>query len=697
MSLQPRPLEPRGESGGLATRTAAWWLLLGALAYLVLGLLGRSTVLGDNPLSLVWPAAGASMLLFGVLPPRWWGAVAIVLAAAGVVLNLMTDVTGRGMIPFTLSNLTGALTAILVLRALSPGLLGAGGTRPLEHLRDFWSVLAACTAGAFAAAATGTTARRLLLEQGSTVDLFVWWGRNTVGSIVVFSTAVLGMAAWMRARERRRAGLGSGAPIREAVRRRGVEALLLSAVTLAIYAVVFVRFPDLPVAYPLLLPTVWAGMRFSPLAVAGHSIVVSAGVVFFTVRDEGPFADPEHWGREVLISQVFLGLIFCLGLLLALGRTERLALTSTLEGARASSESQARLLSTIIDTMHDGVTVLDETGKVLRRNPSGAAMLRTSPHELDLVDQSRFRFLGADGRPLLRNELPWVRVFSGDGVVTRDLVVEFVDGSPSRTLAVNAFRLPAVGPQGVRQALVVYHDATAERAQQSELESFAAVVAHDLLGPLGVVDGWSEMLVHDLDLDGALSVEDAAPKLDRIRTASAGMRKLIEDLLDSSTSRDPQLRAAPLDLETLAQSIADQHVEWASGPRPRIEVGSLPRVYADATLLRQVLDNLIGNAVKYVVPGEVPVVRVHARRIDDLVEVTVADEGVGIPADQRDRIFEAFHRAHAGKGYAGHGIGLSVCKRIVERHGGRISARPPEGGRGTRIVFTLPAADAVQH
>ena len=114
-------------------------------------------------------------------------------------------------------------------------------------------------------------------------------------------------------------------------------------------------------------------------------------------------------------------------------------------------------------------------------------------------------------------------------------------------------------------------------------------------------------------------------------------------------------------------------------------------MYADGVLVRQLLDNLIGNAVKYVVPGETARVSVTGRLVGDLVEVTVADEGIGIPPSQRDEIFEAFRRGHTAQAYDGHGIGLSVCKRIVERHGGRIAARPPLGERGSRIVFTLPA------
>ncbi len=691
MSVQPAPLPPWEASGRGGGPTTTQVLVLGALAYFALGLLGRATTVGDHPLSLVWPAAGASILVFALLPPRRWGQATVVVGVATVVLNLTTGAAGATALVFMASNLTQAATAALVLWTLWPAMRPPGPVPPIDGLREFWAVLAGCTSGALVAAVVGTAGRLLFLPRGDWGDLFVWWGRNAVGATIVLTCVLLGLASWRRLHEQREAGVDPLTALRPLVRLRALEGALLGLLTIAIYAVVFVSLPSLPVAFPLLVPTVWAGMRFSPLPVAVHSLAVSMGVVLLTVQGEGPFADARSWQDLVLISQVFLGLVFCLGMLLSLGRSERLALTHTLLSARAASESQARLLSAIIDTMHDGVTVLDEDGQILQRNPAGAQMLRLATDDVRSLDTAGFRFLTPDGRPLTREEMPWSRAIAGHSVVASDILVDFPDGAPSRTFTVSARRLPTPAPSGLRQAVVVYHDVTSDRAQRSELESFASVVAHDLLGPLAVVDGWSEMLDHDLRMDGSLAREGAAPKVDRIRTAAAGMRKLIEDLLASSTSRDPQLRTSAVDLETLTRSVAQQHVEVTSGPVPAIEVGPLPRVHADPTMLRQVLDNLIGNAVKYVVPGQVPIVRVSGRRVDDLVEVTVADEGVGIPADQRDRIFEAFHRAHAGRGYAGHGIGLSVCKRIVERHGGRIAARPPEGDRGTRIVFTLPA------
>ena len=102
---------------------------------------------------------------------------------------------------------------------------------------------------------------------------------------------------------------------------------------------------------------------------------------------------------------------------------------------------------------------------------------------------------------------------------------------------------------GLQQAVMIYHDVTTDRAQRSELESFAGVVAHDLLGPLSMVEGWAEMLAIDLTDNAVLAGPEASPKVDRIRAGAQGMRQLIQDLLESSTSRDQKLHSTVVDLD----------------------------------------------------------------------------------------------------------------------------------------------------
>jgi signal transduction histidine kinase len=143
--------------------------------------------------------------------------------------------------------------------------------------------------------------------------------------------------------------------------------------------------------------------------------------------------------------------------------------------------------------------------------------------------------------------------------------------------------------------------------------------------------------------------------------------------------------------------VVDSHIETCRQTEtlmPDVHLGELPVVRGDAARLRQVFDNLVGNAIKYTEPGAPAVVSITSAAVPDgSVEIQVADRGIGIPSGQHETIFTPFHRAHGGS-YAGTGLGLAICHRIITRHGGSISARPNRGG-GTRFAFSLcPAREA---
>ena len=506
--------------------------------------------------------------------------------------------------------------------------------------------------------------------------------------VTTLGILVLGVAFKARRTEAR---VDPEALARRPARDRALEAALLGVVTVLVYLIVFDWYAALPVAFPLLVPTVWAGLRFLPLPVALHSMVVSLVVVGFTVIGEGPFARVGSWQEEALLAQIFVLLVFSLGMLLSLSRIERIELTRTLSRERSDTHGQAQMMSAVIESMTDGLTLVDGSGNVLMRNTAGASIAHARSGRDTRVSQ--YVMTDTSGRELKHDELPHIRIFaSEEDVITQDVVLRFVDRSPSRTLSISVRKLPASDGGVPDRAVLVYHDVTADRAQRSALESFAGVVAHDLLGPLSVIDGWAEMLTMDLEDTEHLTGDVAGPKLDRIRTAVVGMQQLIEDLLASSTSRSQELHATRVDLDAVARAVAAERGDMAAGLRPLIEVSTLPPVHADEAMVRQLLNNLIGNAIKYVRPGASPEIMVRARRVGDRVEVTVSDHGIGIPAEARDDVFEAFHRAHEDDRYDGHGIGLAVCKDIVERHGGRIAALAPLDGIGTRMVFTLPAA-----
>jgi signal transduction histidine kinase len=227
------------------------------------------------------------------------------------------------------------------------------------------------------------------------------------------------------------------------------------------------------------------------------------------------------------------------------------------------------------------------------------------------------------------------------------------------------------------------------REREAELQAFAGVVAHDLKSPLTNLTGYCNIL---LDEHALLLGETAGGYVTRIALNARRMWTLIDDLLCYTAARDSQLSAQPVDLGVMVRDVATElgdRLPHAS----QIDVGPLPSVEADPILLRQVLDNLIGNAIKYVHPGNAPQITVNADAGAGQWRIEVSDRGIGIHPDDWDAVFGTFHRARGSEGYPGTGLGLAICKRIIHRHNGQIGVSANPGG-GSRFWFTLPAVIA---
>jgi signal transduction histidine kinase len=239
-------------------------------------------------------------------------------------------------------------------------------------------------------------------------------------------------------------------------------------------------------------------------------------------------------------------------------------------------------------------------------------------------------------------------------------------------------------------AMVIIRDVTLDRQHRDSLASFAGVVAHDLFNPLTIVTGWTESLRDEFD-EGPVRPSVGLPMVARVHEAASHMRHVIGDLLSYTVARDQSLHPDVVDLTAEIRALALLRVD---GPRPPvITVAPGLRVWAEAGLVRQLFDNLIGNAVKYVAPHVRPHIDVRGRREGDSLVVSVTDNGIGIPDDQRELVFERFHRAH-DRGYQGTGLGLAICRSIAERHGGSIHVEPGPSGTGTTFVVRLPASSS---
>jgi signal transduction histidine kinase len=228
--------------------------------------------------------------------------------------------------------------------------------------------------------------------------------------------------------------------------------------------------------------------------------------------------------------------------------------------------------------------------------------------------------------------------------------------------------------------IVLMTDVTEQRRMEAELRGFADLVAHDLREP---VTGIAHLVTL---LERRAATPPDPNVLGLLRASTERARELIDGVL--AYARAGELRAEAVELSTLMAEVEEDLRPRLADARATLDVGELPAVTGDARRLRRLMQNLISNAVRFRAQ-EPPRVEVSAVASAGDWVVTVRDNGVGVSPDDTGRIFGMFARAHHEQ--EGTGIGLAVCRRVVESHGGRIWVEPAEGG-GSAFRFTLPAA-----
>jgi len=218
-----------------------------------------------------------------------------------------------------------------------------------------------------------------------------------------------------------------------------------------------------------------------------------------------------------------------------------------------------------------------------------------------------------------------------------------------------------------------------------ELENFASVVAHDLRSPLLTISGYCQLLQEEFGEELHKSAHDY---LCQIINGTARMNRLIEDLLEYSRAARSEHPPEWVDMDSVVVQAKANLEASIRAHHASVEVGPMPKILGDQTQLVQVFQNLIGNAIKFRREGEPPRIRLSASHDGAAWQFAGEDNGIGIEKEHFDSIFQTFHRLH-GQEYPGTGIGLAVCKKIIERHGGRIWL-DSVCGRGTTFYFSLP-------
>ncbi|HEY0006059.1 MAG TPA: ATP-binding protein [Pyrinomonadaceae bacterium] len=242
----------------------------------------------------------------------------------------------------------------------------------------------------------------------------------------------------------------------------------------------------------------------------------------------------------------------------------------------------------------------------------------------------------------------------------------------------------------------------ASRLERSnrELQDFASVASHDLQEPLRKIQAFGDRL--KAKCNDSLG-DEGRDYLERMQSAAGRMQTLINDLLMFSRVETKAQPFVPVDLSHIAHEVASDLEIQVEQTGALLDIGELPVIDADPLQMRQLLQNLIGNSLKYRRPGEAPIIKVYATVIHNrrlhlkpgtlpdgqLCQLHVEDNGIGFDEKYLDRIFTVFQRLHGRKEFEGTGVGLAVCRKIAERHGGHITAHSSPGS-GANFVVTLP-------
>jgi PAS domain S-box-containing protein len=285
------------------------------------------------------------------------------------------------------------------------------------------------------------------------------------------------------------------------------------------------------------------------------------------------------------------------------------------------------------------------------------------------------------------------------GPVTRLVELERPDGT--RRITQNTI-FPITNTKGLLMGMIIQditEQAEAEKQLEAErqelkrsneeLEQFAFIASHDLQEPLRMVNSYVKLL--ERKYKGRLD-EKADQYIAFAADGTQRMQYMIKDLLKYSRVSGKESAALPVDLGVvMTGALADLDAAIKES-KAEIRFEALPRVTGDEGQIRQVLENLLGNAIKFRKNGQQPVIAVQAVRQGGFWEIAVSDNGIGIDPQYFKKLFVIFQRLHTREGYAGTGIGLAICKKIIERHGGSIGVESAPD-RGTTFRFTLPAAD----
>lgn len=366
-------------------------------------------------------------------------------------------------------------------------------------------------------------------------------------------------------------------------------------------------------------------------------------------------------------------------------------------------------LNKIYDVLPLGLWVTDRNGKVLRGNPAGLKIWGAEP-QLPFEEYGVFKALRLPSRQevlpgddalshsikegaTITNELLEINTFDGQRKVILNYTAPVLDDDGQLLGAIIVNNDISELKKAEEEILLLnadlehrVADRTAQlKASNEELESFSYSVSHDLRAPLRAIDGYVQILLEDF----SSTLDDEGKRVCAVISESAQrMGKLIDDLLSFSRTGKASMHLSIIDMNALVKAEFDEMLPENAGERVDLRLGDLSPALGDPTLIKQVWENLISNAIKFSSKKERANIAVASERHGNEIVYSIADNGAGFSMEYADKLFGVFQRLHSQQEFNGTGVGLAIVQRIIHRHGGTIWAKS-EPGKGATFHFSL--------
>lgn len=361
-----------------------------------------------------------------------------------------------------------------------------------------------------------------------------------------------------------------------------------------------------------------------------------------------------------------------------------------------TSKADILIVDDTLDNLRLLATMLTNQGYGVRKalsGPMAIASAQSEPPDLILLDIKMPEMNGYEVCQRLKTDIrtqaiPIIFISALDEIIDKVQAFSFGGADyitkPFQLLEVLARIENQLNLQRLQQQLIEQNQKLASINQ--ELEQFTSIVSHDLQQPIQSITGFAKLLL----LKCQSQLDDSDLKyINSIVDAGSRMQQLVQDLLTYAQSDNQYEGYAPVDCNVVITKVLDNLQAAIAKQQVKVIYASLPTVTGNEVQLIQLFQNLLSNAIKFSRPDVQPRVEISATRQNDDWRFSIRDNGIGIPFEHKEKIFEAFQRLHSAKEYPGNGIGLATCKKIVESHNGYIGFES-KVNFGTTFYFTLP-------